>query len=242
MSAAGRCWARSFSPQATFGQVPAATVRQALRQQFGRWGLPRCLRVDNGVPWGNWNDLPTPFALWVVGLGVAWHWNDPRCPQQNPKVERSQGTGKRWSEPGRCQSVAQLQERLDEADRIQREVYPSVAGTTRWHLFPQLRHSGRPYSRAWEERSWSLKRVESHLAGYVAIRRVAATGHVSVYDRGRYVGTQYRGQWVQVQYDPDAHGWVIRDRVAQVLQRHGTPEIRRERIGRLTFRKERIKQ
>lgn len=194
------------------------------------------------MPWGNWNDLPTPFALWAVGAGVAWHWNDPHCPQQNPKVERSQGTGKRWTEPGRCDGIAQLQERLDEADRIQREVYPTAAGGPRWQLFPQLRHSGRRYSRRWEDRTWSLARVEAHLAGYVAIRRVAATGHISVYDHGRYVGAQYRGQWVQVQYDPDAHAWLVSDRAGQVLHRHPAPEISREQIGRLTFRKPRIKK
>ena len=32
-------------------------------------------------------DLPTPFALWLIGLGITLHWNDPCCPQQNPKIE-----------------------------------------------------------------------------------------------------------------------------------------------------------
>src|SRR5947208_740960 len=138
----GPCWARRFSPPAAFGQVPVAAVRQAIRAQFGRWGRPAAVRVDNGTPWGNWNDLPTPLALWLVGLGVRVHWNDPGCPQQNPKVERSQGTGKRWAEPGRCGGVAELQANLDEADRIQREEYPTPAGPSRWALFAGLRHSG----------------------------------------------------------------------------------------------------
>jgi transposase InsO family protein len=242
MNTRGPCSARSFSPQATFGQVPVSAVQQALRQQFGLWGLPGCLRVDNGVPWGNWNDLPTPFALWIMGLGIGWHWNDPHCPQQNPKIERSQGTGKRWSEPGSCDSVAELQRHLDEADRIQREEYPSCAGRPRRQVFPQLRHSGRCYTRAWEERTWSLLRVEEQLAEYVAIRRVAATGHVSVYDHGRYVGAQYRGQSVQVQYDPQAHGWVISDSEGREIRRHEAPEISREQITKLSFRKPRKKK
>lgn len=214
-------------------------VQQALRRQFCRWGLPQCLRVDNGVPWGNWNDLPTPFALWVVGVGLDWHWNDPHCPQQNPKIERSQGTGKRWSEPDRCGGVAALQERLDEADRIQREEYPTPAGGARLTLFPALRHSGRRYTQAWERRSWSLARVERHLAEYVAVRQVAATGHISVYDHGRYVGAQYRGQSVQVQYDPGAHQWLIADAEGREIRRHAAPEICREQIAELTFRKPR---
>jgi hypothetical protein len=217
--------------------VPLRLVQQALRQQFGQWGLPRCLRVDNGVPWGNFNDLPTVFALWVVGLGVRWHWNDPHCPQQNPKVERSQGTAKRWGEPGSCRTVAELQARLDEADRLQREEYPTRAGGSRLQLFPGLRHSGWTYTRAWEERTWSLALVETHLAEYVGVRRVGSGGSVGIYDRTRYVGRQYAGRFVLVQYDPQAHGWLISDDQGRELRRHEAPEISQKEIVQLTFGK-----
>lgn len=217
--------------------MPLPAVQAALRQQFGRWGLPGCLRVDNGVPWGTFNDLPTAFALWVVGLGVQWHWNDPCCPQQNPKVERSQGTAKRWCEPSRCGSVAELQARLDEADRLQREEYPTRGGSSRWELFPALRHSGRRYSLVWERRCWNLQRVEDHLAEYVAVRRVGANGNVGVYDRVRYVGRQYAGQHVLVQYDPQAHDWLIADERGRELRRQAAPEICRVEIVKMTFGK-----
>ncbi len=235
------CLARSFSPHVTFGQVPVTAVAQALRQQFQRWGLPTCLRVDNGVPWGNWNDLPTPFALWVVGLGVQWHWNDPRCPQQNPKIERAQGTGKRWAEPKRCRSVAELQAHLDDADRIHREKYRHRGGKSRLELFPELHHSGRRYTPVWEKRHWSLPCVVEHLSEYVAIRTVAATGHVSVYDHGRYVGKEFIGQAVKVQFDPDAHDWLISDRNDLEIRHHPAPEITCEQIVKMTFRKKRHK-
>jgi len=199
--------------------------------------MPQMLRVDNGTPWGNWNDLPTPFALWAVGVGIAWHWNDPACPQQNPKIERSQGTGKRWSEPRQCRSVAELQERMDQADRIQRECYPMAKRRqSRLELFPQLQHSGRRYTLAWEERTWSLERVEQHLAEYVATRRVFKSGHATFYYRHRYVGMQYVGQHVQVQYDPDAHEWLISDAEGRELRRHLAPEISRAEISKLSFR------
>jgi hypothetical protein len=234
MSSPGPCWAPSFFPHRSFAQVPLPDVRQALRQQFGRWGRPGCLRVDNGVPWGCWSDLPTRFALWVVGLDVRWHWNEPRRPQQNPKVERSQGTAKRWAEPDQGVSGADLQARLEEADRVQREDYPTRGGGSRRELFPELRHSGRPYSRAWEGRAWSLRLAEEHLAEYVGQRRVDSGGSVAVYDRLRYVGKQYAGQVVQVQYDPQAHGWVIADAEGRELRRHEAPEISRARIVKLT--------
>lgn len=195
------------------------------------------MRVDNGAPWGNFNDLPTAFALWLVGLGVQWHWNDPGRPQQNPKVERSQGTAKRWCEPGGCASVAELQQRLDEADRLQREEYPTPAGGSRLELFPGLRHSGRPYSPAWERRAWDLQLVEEHLAEYVAVRLVGANGSVGVYDRARYVGRAYAGQHVLVQYDPQMHGWLVTDAQGRELRRHPAPEICRRQIVKLTFGK-----
>jgi hypothetical protein len=232
-------WAPRFSPSATFGQVPVPTVAQALRSEWARWGLPEAYRFDNGTPWGNWNDLPTAFALWLIGMGVTVYWNDPCCPQQNPKIERSQGTGKRWAEPQRCRSVAELQANLDEADRIQREEYPTPSGPSRLELFPSLRHSGRRYTQAWEERTWSLARVEAYLAEYVVVRKVTAIGQVKVYDQGRYVGRQYAGQHVLVQYDPDRHQWLIADQHGRELRRHLAPEISREEIVKFAFRKKR---
>ena len=212
-------------------------MQQALRQQFRRWGLPQCLRVDNGLPWGNANDLPTLFALWVVGVGVRWHWNAPHCPQQNPKIERSQGTGKRWAEPGSCRSVAELHTRLQEADRIQRAIYVTAAGASRLELFPALRHSGRPYTTTQERRVWSLSLVEEHLAEYVGVRRVGSGGSIAIYDRLRYVGRQYAGQYVLVQYDPQAHRWVIADAQGKELRRHEAPEITQETIVKMDFKK-----
>src|SRR5207244_13126299 len=170
--------------------VPASAVQTVLRQQFRRWGLPNAFRVDNGNPWGNWSDLPTALALWLIGLGLQVHWNDPCCPQQNGKVERSQGTGKRWAEPGRCRDVAELQARLQEADQIQRECYPAVAGLSRLAAFPQLHHSGRRYTRRWEKESWSLVQVCQHMAEYV-VPRVVSSGRVTLYDQRYYVGRAY---------------------------------------------------
>jgi len=216
-------------------------VRQALRQHWRHWGLPQTLRVDNGAPWGSPSDLPTPFALWVLGLGITWHWNDPCCPQQNPKIERSQGTGKRWAEPGCCHSVAELQAHLDEADGIQRAEYPTRDGLSRLELFPELRHSGRKYSQAWEERAWSLQRVEAQLAEYVVMRKVSAAGHIKIYNRTRYIGKQYVGEYVQVQYDPNGHQWLVSDQHGREIRRHDAPEISHEEIVKLTFRNKRPK-
>ena len=200
-------------------------MQGCLRAAFARWGLPRRLRVDNGKPWGSWSDLPPALALWLIGLGLEVVWNDPRRPQQNGVVERSQGTAKRWAEPQACQTAAQLQARLDEDDALQRERYPVAGGRSRWALFPGLGHSGRRYRRAGEARAWGLARVLDHLAGYAVRRRVDCQGKVSVYNRNLYVGVVARGQPVWVQFDPEQGHWLVSDSAGRQLRSVAAPEI-----------------
>jgi len=145
--------------------VPPAATPAALRQAFARWGLPATVRVDNGGPWGSAGDLPPDRARWLWGLGIDVHWNDPRVPQQNGAVERAQGTGARWAEPGQCDTLEELQRRLDEMDALQREAYPSIAGQSRRAAFPGLAHSGRRYRAAGERANWNHRRVRMHRAG-----------------------------------------------------------------------------
>jgi transposase InsO family protein len=196
-----------------------------LRVAFACWGLPRRLRVDNGKPWGSWSDLPPALSLWLIGLGIAMIWNDPRCPQQNGVVERSQGTAKRWAEPHTCLTVAELQARLDADDVLQRERYPLAQGRSRRELFPGLAHSGRPYRAADEAGVWNLERVREHLAEYAVPRQVDRQGKVSVYNRNLYVGVVHGGKQVCVQFDPDQTHWLISDSAGRQLRTQPAPEI-----------------
>ncbi len=208
-------------------------MQQQLRLIFARWGLPRRLRVDNGKPWGSWSDLPPALALWLIGLGVELIWNDPCRPQQNGVVERSQGTAKRWAEPHACQTLAQLQTRLDEDDSLQRERYPLARGLSRWQLFPGLTHTGRGYAEAEETGAWCLARVRDHLAGYAVPRRVDCQGKVSVYNRNLYVGVVHKGKEVCVQFDPEQTHWLISDKDGRQLRTQPAPEISAAAIRRL---------
>ncbi len=238
MSSRERCSAPGFSPQGSFPAVPPAQVQEHFRCQFARWGLPRRVRVDNGNPWGNFNDLPTALALWLIGLGVDVWWNDPGHPEQNPKVERAQGTGKRWAEPQQCRAVAELQARFDQADGIQRERYPAVGGRSRLEAFPELQRVQRRYTRSWEQRHWDLGRVADHLAEYTGVRQVTRSGYTSVYDVHYYVGRVYRGQSVYVEFDPSALEWVFTNREGTQLRRFAAAQITRARIRKLNLRGE----
>jgi hypothetical protein len=191
------------------------------------------VRVDNGGPWGSPGDLPTDLALWLFGLGIDVHWNDPHTPQQNGVVERSQGTAKRWAEPSQCDTPAQLQHHLRTMDGIQRDDYPSIAGQSRRAAFPGLQHSGRPYSRAWERQHWDHRRALEHLAGYALVRRVDQNGKVSLYHRPHYVGSLHVGQQVYVMVDPERAEWVFADLAGQQLRSAPAEELGAERICRL---------
>ena len=211
-----------------------AEVRAELRRVFSRWGRPAAVRVDNGGPWGSAGDLPPDLALWLLGLGIDVCWNDAHRPQQNGVVERSQGTGTRWAEPGRCATAAELQRHLQEMDGIQREAYPSIAGQSRAAAFPALAHSGRPYSVAWERAHWDHRRVLEHLAGYVVPRRVDKNGKVSLYHRPHYVGCMHRGKDIYVMVDPEKVEWVFVDAQGQQLRSQPAEELQAERIRSLT--------
>jgi hypothetical protein len=239
MNAVVRFCAPRFSPQGFWVQVPPASVQDDLRQAFQGWGLPLRFRVDNGAPWGSAGDLPTELALWLIGLGLEVMWNTPHRPEENGIVERSQGTGKRWSEPHTCSSIEELQKRVAMMDQIQREEYPSLAGSTRSQAFPQLAQPLRPYSRTWEKKHWRLAAVATHLAGYAVPRQVDKSGKISLYNRSHYVGVLHQGKTVHVMFDPDCYEWVIADLDGRQLRRKPAEEITRERIQTLTVSRRR---
>lgn len=234
MSAAAPSWAAAFSPL-VFNSVPAAQVQAAMRSLFGLYGLPGGMRLDNGLPW--WgspaNDLPSAFALWLVGLGLRLTFNPPRQPRYNGVVEKSHDTNRRWSEPHTAGGAGQWQQRVDEMDRRQREAYPYLGGRSRLDVYPGLRHSGQVYSEAWEEENWDLPSAKEYLAGYVGRRRVSSAGRVTLYHRPYYVGRKHAGTTVLAYYDPQAGEWFMTEQGGGQIRRWPAPEICRDRIRAL---------
>jgi hypothetical protein len=182
------------------------------------------------VPWGSKGDWPTELALWLIGLGIEMIWNTPRRPQENGVIERSQGTADRWCEPRTCASPAELQTRLEQMDRLHREVYPYRGGRSRAACYPALAHSGRAYTAESESQLWDWQRVRAHLSGYVVMRRVNQRGLVSIYNRGYYVGRIHQGKAVYVTFDPESNEWVFSDAQGRQLRQRPATEISPERV------------
>jgi hypothetical protein len=204
-----------------------------MRRVFGRWGLPEGMRVDNGHPWGSGNDLPTAFALWLIGLGVVISWNPPNRPWCNPKVERCNGVSQQWAEPQVCADHATLGQQLEWAAQIQRQEYPSIRGRSRLDAFPQLLEVPRPYCIEDEPRLWDLSRVDAFLAQGVAYRRADRYGSISLYNRDRYQGQANGGREVAIRFDPTVRHWVVSDLDGDVIVRWIAGELSRERIMNL---------
>lgn len=98
-----------------------ATVRGRLSGIFGLYGLPECLLVDNGSPWGCDADNPyTPLTVWLLRLGTeVWHARAYH-PQTLGKAERFHRTLK--AEVLRDRDFRDLEECQEVFDRWQ-EVY-----------------------------------------------------------------------------------------------------------------------
>jgi hypothetical protein len=208
-------------------------VREQLRLAFAAWGMPTRVRVDNGTPWGSTGEFPTELSLWLIGLGIAMHWNNPHRPQENGVVERSQGTSNRWCEPWTCATPEELETRVLRMDRLYRESYPYRDRLSRMEYYPGLKHSGRPYDRDTEEAHWQWSRVAEHLSTYLVERRVDRGGLVSLYNRGQYVGKIHKGKKVYVFYDPRDGEWVFADREGRQLRRKVAVELTPERVKEL---------
>jgi hypothetical protein len=236
MNARGpRCVVIFFS-QGYFTQVPSGQVQDELRLCFKQWGRPLAMRFDNGYPWGSCGDLPTPLALWLIGLGIGVIWNPPRRPQDNGVVERSQGLAKNWAEPDRCHDHAQLQRRMNEEDQVQRQSYPHGSFSSRMEAYPDLIHSGRSYNTTWERGNWSWEAVLSYLSETMMQRRVDRSGKIGLYHEKLYVGTVNAGKDIVVQFDADTVEWVISDPGGAELCRRPVEQFDEARLRRLPVR------
>jgi hypothetical protein len=156
--------------------------------------------------------------------------NPPRCPQANGVVERAQGVGKQWCEPWTCGSSVELQRRLEEMDRVQREVYPARCGRSRLSAYPGLKHSGRVYDPARERSTWDLQKVWDLMGTHRVPRQVDRGGKLSVYNRPYSVGVVWAGRAVWVGFDPVEGQWTFQDEQGHEIRRQLAKELSRESV------------
>jgi hypothetical protein len=183
-------------------------VRQRLIDTFKRWGKPGALRVDNGLPFGVPGGDSTPvLALWLIAMEVKMIWNDPYCPQQNARVEKMQDTTSRWAEIEVANNTKHLQNSLNEAIRLQRELYPveRLEGKTRLVAFSGLNIPHRLYA----PEDFNIQRVYAFLQTKVYTRKVSPCGQVAHFGELNSVGRSLRGQFVQLRLGANGSAWQV---------------------------------
>jgi hypothetical protein len=188
-------------------RLSRAEHQQALRLAFSHWGLPDEVQTDNDGEFVNLHDLtfPSPFTLWLVGLGVTHVLSRPHRPTDQPQVERhhrTQGDFVWKDQP--FERVEQLQQALDQQCDLYNREYPSRAahchGSPPLSVFPTARTTGRPYHPDLEWELFDLNRVDAFLAQSAWTRKVAKNGTVHLADQYYILGSTWKGQVVSIRY------------------------------------------
>lgn len=182
------------------------------------WGCPKRIKIDNGLPFvkARGGDIPTFSQLWWIGLGIEVHLNAPKVPQQNGTVEGLQGICHRWSAPHVHDTLKSYQQRINETNRIQREVYRirKEGDKTRKQLYPELWKNPRKFNPT----NFKMKRIYENLATRVWQRQVNSGGSARFWKAFFYVGKQFRYQTVTITFDPLECQWLIRATDGRLLK------------------------
>lgn len=70
------------------GNEKGGTVQPVLTDTFRRYGLPECMIMDNGSPWGVGGHSFTHLSAWLIRLGIYVSYSRPCHPQTLGKDER----------------------------------------------------------------------------------------------------------------------------------------------------------
>lgn len=184
---------------------------------FTQWGKPLNIRVDNGRPLGDPSRrMIPPLALWLVGIGINVIYNRPRTPQQNSKVERTQGTLAKWTTPSLCYDYKELGDRLERQSHFYNYVFEDrrKGYSTRLERYPQMKHTGTNYS----AEDFCFERVTKYLGQFSWKRKVSKAGQITQDHQRIYLGKKYRGQIVEVTLCAQTNQWKIFDQARQHIK------------------------
>jgi hypothetical protein len=157
--------------------VPAESypcTRPLFERAFGEFGLPECIRSDNGSPFASTGRAGlSRLSVWWMQLGIRVERIDPGCPQQNGSHEQFHRVLKRDTTrpPGR--TVGAQQRRFDAFRQEYNEERPhdALAGASPASLYTR---SSRPLPQ-------TLPVVD--YPAYYEVRGADASGVISFHGR-----------------------------------------------------------
>lgn len=217
------CVMARVTPAGRSGQPPThVTLRQlqaTLRAGFAYWHtLPEEIQTDNEAVFIGHPDwpFPSPFTLWLVGLGIRQVRTRPGRPTDNAEVERTHQTVYNYAVCGNEQrTCTELQVVLDRAVAELAFDLPSraagCAGRAPTDAHPELLQPQRLFAPEQEWSRFDLARVDAYLTAQVWPRRVGPTGQIAIGgQRQRYsVGRAHAGQTIWVGFDPTDRNFVF---------------------------------
>lgn len=205
-------------------KVTGRDVQHAFRQAFSRWGLCDRVQTDQDKRLVNPNHthpFPTPFTLWLIGLGIA-HDLAPSAPD-NGCTERFNRT---WYERvvlgRRVHTLEQLQQISDEELYWMNHKLPSngraCAGRPPLVAYPQALQPRRAYARQQELEYFSLQRVFDYLATQFWWRRVNSVGQISLGGHRYGLSTDHTDQDVRITFDAQQGHFIVQDEQQQLIK------------------------
>jgi len=191
-------------------KVTVQEVQETLRLAFEEWGCPLEVQTDHEVVYVGEadTDFPSPFTLWLLGLGITHILSRSHRPTDQPHVERNHRTlGDMTWQDQHFDTVASLQTTLDHCRHRHNEDLPVHASDCQGHppleAHPAARHSKRPFDRALEWTLFDMQLVNTYLASRVWIRKISDSGNVGIGGHHYYLGRAHRQETVSVRFMPE---------------------------------------
>jgi putative transposase len=178
----------------------SAPAQGAFRRVFQRYGLPRVMRTDNGVPFAHAHALGglSTLAVWWLHLGIRPERIAPGRPQQNGVHERMHRTLKAEATRPPAPTLDTQQRRFDRFrhEFNQERPHEGLGGAT---PASQYTASGRPYP--------------SRLPGFeyaaeLVVRRVRTAGSIKWLGHSLFLSTILAGEDVALE-EREADRWTI---------------------------------
>ena len=197
--------------------MPVRALQAELINIFKNWGVPEWIKVDNGRPFGDPQRKNVPLlALWLIGLDIQVIWNHARTPQQNAKVERSQGVLGNWTEYRKCRNDWELQLRLWKEADFHNHHFPisRKKHKKRIELFPTLHYTGKD----WNPKDFQLQRVLNFLAKGSWQRKASKIGQISIQNKRYSVGIAYKEQEINFKLCAIQNHWLFFDSKGNLIK------------------------
>ncbi len=185
--------------QALHHGTDSQQVQPLFEATFREFGLPRCLRTDNGPPFASTGAGGlSPLSIWWIKLGIVPERIDPGQPAQNGRHERMHRTLSEATATPPAATIRQQQRRFD--------AFRHEYNTQRPHEALGQQPPLQWYARS--ERTYPRRLHEPQYPTEMPVRRVRWNGCIKWGGIEVYVATRLAGEPVGI--GEVAAGWLVR--------------------------------